>query len=231
MPAASHPFAKITWESEGSLKEHILKEGDSITLGRGEDNVVIVPSAKVSRHHARIEWNVDRFCVRDLDSSNGTYVSGQRIPAQKPCALQEGDEIRLESVVIRYALIPLPKMDQHLDQMPTMHGLTRMGETPVMSIEVVMGPDRGRRFTVENQATIGRASSNATWEIRLNDSAISRPHARIERRGPAFLLSDLGSANGTMLNGLFVIEPVMLSDGDEFQVGECICVVRIKTPG
>lgn len=86
---------------------------------------------------------------------------------------------------------------------------------------VSAGPDRGERYPLwGEQTTIGRASREATWEVRLTDRAVSRPHARILRGAAGYLLQDLNSANGTQLNGVQVGEPVLLRHGDEILLGE-----------
>lgn len=86
---------------------------------------------------------------------------------------------------------------------------------------VSAGPDRGERYPLwGEQTTIGRASREATWEVRLTDRAVSRPHARILRGAPGYLLLDLNSANGTQRNGVQVSEPVLLRHGDEILLGE-----------
>jgi len=208
-------------------QERTLQAGDVVNLGRGEDNTIMVNSARVSRNHARVEWNMDRFAVRDLGSINGTYVNGQKVEQHRPCALQDGDEIRLESFVLHYYLITLPKLTQDVGRMTTMHGIPRNAEAPKTRLEVTGGPEAGKVFTMEGEAmVIGRASQNATWDVKLNDRTISRPHARIEHKGSACSLSDLGSANGTMVNNLFVIEPVLLRDGDEIKMGETVIIFR-----
>ncbi|MHC4840810.1 MAG: FHA domain-containing protein [Planctomycetota bacterium] len=52
-----------------------------------------------------------------------------------------------------------------------------------------------------------------------DDSSISRQHARIYRQGVVFLVEDLGSSNGTLLNGKEVSRPTELRVGDEVEVG------------
>jgi DNA-binding response OmpR family regulator len=63
--------------------------------------------------------------------------------------------------------------------------------------------------------TIGRG---ADCEIVLPERPISRHHARIERRNQGYVLIDLGSRNGTHVNGQEVKEPYLLQDGDEIQI-------------
>jgi hypothetical protein len=63
------------------------------TVGRSQDNQVVLDHAQVSRHHARIEWAGTAYVIRDLDSTNGTLVNGQPVRVSGP--LKAGDEIRL----------------------------------------------------------------------------------------------------------------------------------------
>jgi DNA-binding response OmpR family regulator len=62
---------------------------------------------------------------------------------------------------------------------------------------------------------IGRG---ADCHIVLPERAISRVHARIERRNQGYLLIDMGSKNGTFVNGQEVTQPHVLQDGDEIQL-------------
>lgn len=56
-----------------------LKGQESWTLGRSEDNDIVIDHPKVSRYHARIERHGNNFIIHDLDSGNGTYLGQQRI--------------------------------------------------------------------------------------------------------------------------------------------------------
>ena len=63
---------------------------------------------------------------------------------------------------------------------------------------------------------IGRST---TASVRLGDREVSRKHSQIDRAGEGYVLSDLGSSNGTFLNGKRLVAPAALSDGDEVVVG------------
>jgi len=218
MPVTNQPVARLTWHTEAGLQEYLLKPGDIISLGRGESNSIVINSPKVSRNHARIEWSDGRFIVRDLNSSNGTFVNAQRVETM-PWPLEEGDEITLERFQITFTIAPLAKVVQDRFSMRTIAG---MGKADVQRPRLVVteGPDVGQEFPLVGESlAIGRASQNATWDVRLNDRTVSRPHARIEKKSGAFVLIDLGSANGTTLNDLFVIEPVILNEGDVIGLG------------
>lgn len=83
---------------------------------------------------------------------------------------------------------------------------------------VLNGPQRGRQLTIKDTvAGIGRdAQSN---QIIIDDHAVSRQHARIRLEGNRFLIYDLASSNGTLVNGMNVTRHE-LRDRDEIRVGD-----------
>ncbi len=83
-------------------------------------------------------------------------------------------------------------------------------------------------YEIGNTTGIGRASSN---QICLKDDfAVSRQHALIRRQGEQeYFLIDMGSANGTLLNGKLIIGPTLLRDSDVIKVGEAS--FRFELPG
>ena len=85
-----------------------------------------------------------------------------------------------------------------------------------LSLAVLDGPDAGTVFRVEKpRVTIGRAGADLT----LNDSEASRQHAALEIRDTSYTVSDLGSTNGTLVDGSKIEAPAELTDKSEFQVG------------
>jgi pSer/pThr/pTyr-binding forkhead associated (FHA) protein len=69
--------------------------------------------------------------------------------------------------------------------------------------------------------TIGRAVDS---DIVITSRRVSREHSRVERQGRHVTLVDLGSTNGTFLNGERVLAPVRLRDGDSVSIGDVILV-------
>ncbi len=89
------------------------------------------------------------------------------------------------------------------------------------SIQVIQGPDKGRTFQIgDGDNVIGRQAD----EIPLGDGTVSRYHARLSRRNGAWLLEDLGSANGTFLNGERVENAGEVKRGDQIKCGGTLLV-------
>ena len=85
------------------------------------------------------------------------------------------------------------------------------------------GPTPGAAYVLEgDQITIGRDSSNS---IAINDAEISRRHARLTFQGGKYILEDLGSTNGTFVNGQRLAGPRVLKPGEVISFGEQIGLV------
>ncbi len=82
---------------------------------------------------------------------------------------------------------------------------------------VASGPRRAAEFTIRaTPVTIGRGEHA---DVRIDEPAASRRHAVIEEKGGGYVLRDLGSTNGTHLNGLLHAREAPLRDGDRFRIG------------
>ncbi|MEN9799765.1 MAG: hypothetical protein RL653_3462 [Pseudomonadota bacterium] len=82
---------------------------------------------------------------------------------------------------------------------------------------LLTGPSAGKRHELSQDVTLGRSPS---CDIPLEDQKVSRRHARVERVDGQVRVSDLGSRNGTLLNGERIDVPAVLLPGDRVQVGD-----------
>lgn len=92
-----------------------------------------------------------------------------------------------------------------------------MAEAPFRLI-VKTGPNPGVAFDLSKEVTLlGRDVTN---DIALGDAEISRQHARLTRTPGGYVLEDLGSTNGSFVNGERLVAPRVLSGGDLIGLGE-----------
>ncbi len=159
-----------------------------ITIGRSKENDIVLTSRQVSRRHARLECREGQCIIEDLDSANGVVVNGQKV---RRAVLRPGDRVQLGDVTLTYQAKGKGQVDAWLEMDGTRYPIPVGG------------------------ATIGRSGSN---DILINDALASRRHARIERRGGRFIITDLGSANGTFVNERR-IRHHPLRDGDRIRIG------------
>jgi two-component system, NtrC family, sensor kinase len=94
----------------------------------------------------------------------------------------------------------------------------------VASIRVIQGPDKGRTFDLRAGDNVVGRENGAT--IVLNDQTASRAHACINVNDGKSLLSDVGSANGTFLNGVKIAHPTGLKRGDQVRCGSTLLVYQ-----
>ncbi|HEX2697866.1 MAG TPA: FHA domain-containing protein [Anaerolineales bacterium] len=85
------------------------------------------------------------------------------------------------------------------------------------------GPTPGATFSLEgDQLVIGRDSSSG---VAINDAEVSRKHARLTFQGGKYVIEDLGSTNGTFVNGQRLASPTVLKSGDVVSLGEQIVLM------
>ena len=91
----------------------------------------------------------------------------------------------------------------------------------IWSVDVEKGVKslRGLHVDILGPVVIGRSPSS---DIVIDEPYVSATHARFTIQGPALVLEDLGSTNGTMVNGHLIEQPVTLRETDEVQVGDVI---------
>ena len=100
-----------------------------------------------------------------------------------------------------------------------------MADAPNLRLKVSAGNAAGTTIEVEDELEIGRAADGAG--ALAADVEISRRHARIARSGSGYTVEDLGSRNGTFLNGHRIEKPEMLGVGDEIQLGGTTMIVQV----
>lgn len=135
-------------------------------------------------------------------------------------------DIKLDDVITAPAA---PKavspLEKELSKVPDKE--TAAPKLPVgkrLSLAVIDGPDAGQVFRMEKpRVVIGRSSA----DLILNDGESSRAHAAVEARDMIVILEDLGSTNGTLIDGAKIVGQVEIQNQAEFQVGSSILMLII----
>ena len=100
-------------------------------------------------------------------------------------------------------------------------GSTRMdlrsGVFPRLEVIAAMGHQPGEEFDLNGGITLGRAASS---EVTVDDPFASAAHARIFPRGDFMYIEDMGSTNGTFLNGRQLRKPEQLKVADVIRIGD-----------
>jgi hypothetical protein len=111
----------------------------------------------------------------------------------------------------------LPDYDEATGLHPAGAAMKSHGGPAHLRVESAPGFQAGAAYDVSGGATLGRGEQ---CEIRLEDNFASTQHARLIPQGDAVVLEDLGSTNGTYLNGQALTGPQPLHDGDRVRIGD-----------
>jgi pSer/pThr/pTyr-binding forkhead associated (FHA) protein len=203
-------FTLTIEDANGQIADQFTFDHGAYVVGRQDGCDIVLPSNSVSRQHARIFVDGGRCFIEDLGSANGIIVDGQRVIKQRD--LGTASQIRIGD----YYLYLEFKRRQAAEQ-NVLSTLFIAEDSDHYKLVRINDSFAGEEFILsETENTIGRTDDNF---ILLSDPSISRMHARIVRDGNIYTLLDLGSSNGTRLNGKPVAMPMTLKSGDRVQFG------------
>ncbi len=219
----------IAEERGGQLQPEHGIERAVIRIGRDKAECQMIfdhPAwSMVSRRHAELRSENGRCVLEDLGSSHGTYVDGRRIT--QPTEVRAGSlmqfgtngpAIRLVRIEQPPAVQPQPKPQpppaQPQPAPPT-------PSTPAGPYIELVNSAKGHLQNFKVDRDVMRLGRGSDMEVRIEADAalVSRRHAEIRRKNGQFVLSDLGSFNGTFHNKRRVRTPTPLFEGDFIQLG------------
>lgn len=116
----------------------------------------------------------------------------------------------------------LPKM-----QPPVAPSYAAQSAAGEWRLRVVQGQPSQSIYSLSGTAVLGRQSD---CTIVLNDTRASRQHARLQQQNGRWVLTDLGSSNGTFVNEQRVIQPTILASGDQIRIGDTVLALESIHP-
>jgi ABC-type multidrug transport system ATPase subunit/pSer/pThr/pTyr-binding forkhead associated (FHA) protein len=191
-----------------------LGVSESFLVGRNETADVCVLDRSCSRHHFRIVRRDGRHYVEPLSPRNPTYHNGQ--PVAHAEAVEHGSFLQAGQSSFQFLLRPLndgtvPKAPRPVaPQAPTP---SQAGGALAVSDELL----GGAVFPLAGVTYIGRQQESV--QVYLPHPQVSRVHARIVLEGQTATVTDLNSANGTFVNGVYLKAPTRLQAGDQLDIG------------
>jgi ABC-type multidrug transport system ATPase subunit/pSer/pThr/pTyr-binding forkhead associated (FHA) protein len=191
--------------------DHLVTDGDVAIIGRDPASTIPVEADGVSRQHARVRLVDGTWLLEDAGSRFGVFHNGEKVQ---------------QVVVAGPTTVRLGDPDNGLEVTLTPAEAVKPGRPRPMSVPVETGgPDNLTVGTLRNARSvyatsavvrIGRAPDN---DVVLDDLVVSRYHAELRGTPEAgFELTDLGSFNGTFVNGVLA-DRARLSEGDVVSVG------------
>ena len=189
--------------------------GGGMVFGRAEQGIGSLGGDKeLSRRHARLMPKDGRLVVEDLGSRNGTRVGGEVIEDATDVGVGEVIELGRTRLEVAEVAAPAPAE-------PVLAGVqaTRVTSGAGLELEVVEGPAAGSRLRFGYQPFVLGRSEHGDGSLG-SDAELSRRHASATLIDPGrILIEDLGSTNGTLVNGMPIAGPTVVALGDAVQLG------------
>ncbi len=191
------PLAKIIIRMPGEPPYEEILSAQNITIGRDQTNTICLMSPIISKNHALIKETPEGHTITDLKSMNGTYVNGKRIKSKEPHPLAQHDIIRFSD--------PLANSGT-LVYMP----LSASEKLAYMTISEALE-------VKEVALYIGRDPDN---NIHLDHPIVSLNHAKVFKDDENhYVIQDLGSENGTYIDGVELVDFYILVKKDIVSIG------------
>lgn len=183
-------------------------------VGSAADAQIVIALPGVAPRHAQLQVAGGTVSVHGLAAGAALAVNGRPVTAET--VLKPGDLITIGPVGCRLAAVEraaaaVAPAKASVDET----GSTRLRiALPRFVLRGVSGPTFGKAFAIHGTMTIGR---QADCDITVATEEISRHHARVQATADGLLVEDLGSANGTYINGKRV-QGGLLRTGEELRL-------------
>lgn len=226
--------AHLTLVVQGREVRKFVVNPTVTTIGRSQDNDIVINNLALSRRHAEVHFRSGRFEVEDLGSQNGVFVNNSRI--RGPQVIDHEDTVTLGTYHFvftddedRRAPPPPPvrpgrraRRAQEVTQLEAPEDIAAAGDLAgpeAVALLVLKYNDvELQRFPIEGEeVVVGRAKD---CDIQIAERRLSRRHCKIIRDGDEYLLNDLGSQNGSYVNRKRIPQFHTLRHGDLLNFAE-----------
>lgn len=212
----SHPAIVMMLMSRGQAS---APPGHLVVGREAASASLVIGNAAVSANHAMVM--MDRMMVQDAGSTSGTYVGGQRIPANRAVPLDPSGVVAFGPIPVPVSLLGQLAHAFAGAVLPAGDG----GGAP-RKHRTVIGELQLDQMAVGGPITIGRTPDN---KIVVAHPQVSSRHAQITNVGGQLVLEDLGSANGTFVRGARVArgQRVPVANGEKVYIGPMPVLIHI----
>ena len=214
------------------IQTYDIAGGQSLTIGRLEDNDIVIENLAVSGHHAKIDAVGDGYLLTDLQSKNGCFVN-EKLAASH--WLNQGDVVSIGKHMLEFSFkegekqISSPQVDQrnqtmvmdtdHYRNMLDKNGASDQkgvdAGKPVGMLSYLSGGE-GEVELARKLIKIGKAAAN---DIVVSGLTVGSTAATISKRPNNYVLSYVSGLSKPKVNGKAVKQSVMLNEFDVIEIG------------
>ncbi len=212
-------ICKVTIEYPDGKQQTLEFDHQALTLGRTDDNDIILEHPSISRTHAKVILVEQLLEVTDLGSSNGSYINGKKITQTK--AVKPGDLVSFGEVKVRFYIPEKHLQTQMMSAIkaPGAEQATQMltGIDSLADIDVVLPNQTRKKHIITKEVTsIGRDEKN---DIIIDEQTVSRRHIHIVREGDNYSFCKQPDCSSKVLLNGQEVEQGKLKAGDQVTLG------------
>ncbi len=217
---------RLIVKRHGLILDERPVDQDTLSVGRDPDCDIVLDDPASSRRVAEFVFEEGALWVVDSGSMGGISVAGEVVDRRR---LRPGDEVEIGSFIIELrgnveaAAAAEPTMVVGPDIAPD--GDRTVALADMQAKPVLVMPDGSRLELVDGTLVLGRS---AECDILLDSTAASKRHAELRIHGGSVILVDLGSTNGSRVNGEMVQERALAS-GDSIELADV--TLQVELPG
>lgn len=186
---------KLGFVSDGKLLvkfAFVSGQPTEVVVGRSSSAQICLNNNVISSQHAQLIFDANNnLFVIDMNSSNGTYINDRRIESGVPYQVRPTDRLYFSGPSGVELVFNPDNFEMANNQRST--SAKNTGDNNFSTTNIL------EKFNSKNLLTVGR---NTECDVFLGHQSISRNHATIQKKGNnEFIITDLGSLNGTYVNG------------------------------
>jgi pSer/pThr/pTyr-binding forkhead associated (FHA) protein len=215
------------------IKEYSFMKG-SMTVGRNDDNDIIVDNLAVSSYHAKLDKVGPDFIITDLQSTNGTFVNDKKTITHK---LTHGDNIQIGKHVILFVATQKGKENEGeaeagksalektmmLDTVKQKDLLAKQNASAPAKVPQKVGVisfiDSSDANEIELTKKLTKIGKAATSEIKFTGMFMPATAATISRRPTGYTITFAGGMAKLKVNGEIIKDSIALKDFDTIELG------------
>ena len=220
VPAVPQAVAAVRVTTpDGQINEYSVgSTGLRIGRSRTAGNDLVIADPMVSKRHAEMRVSDNKLVMVDLQSTNGTRLSGAPIPPGIAWPISEGDVFLLGNTQVMVIKIQASKLVPALDN----YGI----QTVARALSLMTAD--GQLHAIGSDMVIGRAISD---DIVVTGVGVSPQHARLRIRHDVITIEDLDAPAGTFVNSerIPARHPVVIRAGDTVALGSCLMTVMASS--
>ena len=181
------------------VRKFALHKDAIVTIGRAQDNDIVINNLALSRRHAQVEFVDGAYEIIDLGSQNGVYSGNERVKGAK--RLEDNETISLGTYKFAFHLesSDQPRSSEPRDASETQRLTDEQEQAVGPFLVLTFNEVELQRFPLKGSlCQIGRAKE---CDIQIPERRLSRRHCEIECLSDGrYVVRDLGSQNGTFVN-------------------------------